>query len=64
MKKENNDSNPINEWFNLSLILFHHEKEMRYLVPGDYMADPAVHIFNDKVYPPQPRLGERHRRKR
>lgn len=26
------------------------KKEMRYLVPGDYMADPAVHIFNDRVY--------------
>ena len=25
------------------------KKEMRYLVPGDYMADPAVHIFNDRV---------------
>ncbi|MDR1623994.1 MAG: endo-1,4-beta-xylanase [Tannerellaceae bacterium] len=25
-------------------------KEMRYLVPGDYMADPAVHVFNDKLY--------------
>jgi hypothetical protein len=23
---------------------------MRYLVPGDYMADPAVHIFNGKLY--------------
>ncbi|MDR0312798.1 MAG: glycoside hydrolase family 43 protein [Treponema sp.] len=23
---------------------------MRYLVPNDYMADPAVHIFNGKVY--------------
>ncbi|MDR1610505.1 MAG: glycoside hydrolase family 43 protein [Candidatus Symbiothrix sp.] len=22
----------------------------RYLVPDDYMADPAVHIFNDKLY--------------
>jgi hypothetical protein len=22
----------------------------RYLVPGDYMADPAVHVFNDRVY--------------
>ena len=26
------------------------KKEMRYLVPGDYMADPAVHVFNDRVY--------------
>ncbi len=24
--------------------------EKRYLVPGDYMADPSVHIFNDRVY--------------
>jgi len=24
--------------------------EKRYLVPGDYMADPAVHIFNGKLY--------------
>jgi hypothetical protein len=23
---------------------------MRYLVPGDYMADPAVHCFNGKLY--------------
>jgi hypothetical protein len=23
---------------------------MRYLVPGDYMADPAVHVFNGKLY--------------
>ena len=23
---------------------------MRYLVPGDYMADPAVHVFNGRVY--------------
>jgi len=22
------------------------KKEKRYLVPGDYMADPAVHVFN------------------
>lgn len=26
------------------------KKEKRYLVPGDYMADPSVHVFNDKVY--------------
>ncbi len=26
------------------------KKEARYLVPGDYMADPAVHIFNNRVY--------------
>ena len=26
------------------------KKEMRYLVPGDYMADPAVHVFNDRLY--------------
>ena len=26
------------------------KKEMRYLVPGDYMADPAVHVFNNRVY--------------
>lgn len=25
-------------------------KEPRYLVPGDYMADPAVHVFNGKLY--------------
>ena len=24
--------------------------EPRYLVPGDYMADPAVHVFGDTVY--------------
>lgn len=23
---------------------------MRYLVPGDYMADPAVHVFGDRLY--------------
>ena len=40
------------------------KKEKRYLVPGDYMADPAVHIFNDKVYIyPFPRLGKRYPRK-
>ncbi len=22
----------------------------RYLVPGDYMADPSVHVFDGKVY--------------
>ena len=26
------------------------KKEKRYLVPGDYMADPAVHVFNDRLY--------------
>lgn len=26
------------------------EKKMRYLVPEDYMADPAVHVFNNKIY--------------
>nr|WP_320058185.1 glycoside hydrolase family 43 protein [uncultured Bacteroides sp.] len=26
------------------------KKEARYLVPGDYMADPAVHVFNGKLY--------------
>lgn len=26
------------------------KKEMRYLVPGDYMADPAVHVFNNRLY--------------
>lgn len=26
------------------------KKEMRYLVPDDYMADPAVHVFADRVY--------------
>ncbi len=25
-------------------------KEMRYLFPADYMADPSVHVFNDRVY--------------
>ena len=25
-------------------------KEARYLVPGDYMADPAVHLFNGRLY--------------
>ncbi|MDD4515941.1 glycoside hydrolase family 43 protein [Massilibacteroides sp.] len=25
-------------------------KTPRYLVPGDYMADPAVHVFNGKLY--------------
>lgn len=26
------------------------KKEKRYLVPGDYMADPSVHIFNGRLY--------------
>ena len=26
------------------------EKKFRYLVPGDYMADPAVHVFDGKLY--------------
>jgi hypothetical protein len=26
------------------------ENKAKYLVPGDYMADPAVHVFNGKVY--------------
>jgi hypothetical protein len=26
------------------------KKEMRYLVPGDYMADPAVHVFDGRLY--------------
>ena len=26
------------------------EKEKRYLFPADYMADPSVHVFNDRVY--------------
>ncbi len=26
------------------------KKKMRYLVDNDYMADPAVHVFNDRVY--------------
>lgn len=26
------------------------KKEKRYLVPEDYMADPAVHVFNDRLY--------------
>ncbi|MDR1416575.1 MAG: glycoside hydrolase family 43 protein [Prevotellaceae bacterium] len=25
-------------------------KQARYLVPGDYMADPAVHVFDGKLY--------------
>ena len=25
-------------------------KKSRYLVPGDYMADPSVHIFEDKIF--------------
>ena len=25
-------------------------KNVRYLVPGDYMADPSVHVFNGKLY--------------
>lgn len=26
------------------------EKEKRYLFPADYMADPSVHVFNDRIY--------------
>ena len=26
------------------------EKKFRYLVPRDYMADPAVHVFDGKLY--------------
>lgn len=26
------------------------KKPMRYLVPDDYMADPAVHVFNERLY--------------
>jgi len=26
------------------------ENKTKYLVPGDYMADPAVHVFNGKLY--------------
>jgi hypothetical protein len=26
------------------------KKEARYLVPGDYMADPSVHVFEGKLY--------------
>ena len=26
------------------------KKEKRYLVPGDYMADPSVHVFNGRLY--------------
>ena len=26
------------------------KKQMRYLIPGDYMADPSVHVFNGKVF--------------
>lgn len=25
-------------------------KKFRYLVPGDYMADPSVHVFGDRLY--------------
>lgn len=25
-------------------------KKARYLFPSDYMADPSVHVFNDKLY--------------
>ena len=25
-------------------------KNVRYLVENDYMADPAVHVFNDRLY--------------
>ena len=25
-------------------------KKARYLFPGDYMADPAVHVFNNRIY--------------
>ena len=34
--------------------------QARYLVPNDYMADPAVHVFNGKVYiyPSHDREGE------
>ena len=27
------------------------EKKFRYLVPGDYMADPAVHVFDGRCHP-------------
>lgn len=26
------------------------KKEARYLFPSDYMADPSVHVFNDRIY--------------
>lgn len=26
------------------------KNKFRYLVPGDYMADPAVHVFNNRLY--------------
>jgi hypothetical protein len=26
------------------------QMQMRYLVPGDYMADPSVHVFNGRLY--------------
>ena len=26
------------------------KKEKRYLFPSDYMADPSVHVYNDRVY--------------
>ena len=36
---------------NLLIInIFIMKKEARYLVPWDYMADPAVHVFNGRVY--------------
>ena len=25
-------------------------KKARYLYPNDYMADPSVHVFNEKLY--------------
>ena len=34
------------------------KKEKRYLVPGDYMADPAVHVFNDRFTSTLPTTGK------
>ena len=34
------------------------KKEKRYLVPGDYMADPAVHVFNDRLSSTLPTIGK------
>ena len=33
----------------------------RYLIPGDYMADPSVHVFEGKVYMAE-KLDEHHHR--
>ena len=33
------------------------KKVKRYLFPSDYMADPSVHVYNDRVYLSVSRLG-------